>query len=144
MYILIYTHTLFFVGHFSLLSTSQVVETTINLDQKVNIVIPYLSCNFLESFNQLYTLSKTSLSKDPTSALFSTKSTKKDTVQNNVNNLLFKTIHSFFTASCMLYWHSKRKKEKKKGFPLHWFSVFGTINRDLVIDTRIKVWKIRH
>lgn len=140
MYILIYTHTLFFVGHFSLLSMSKVVETTINLDQKVNIIIPYLSCNFLESFNQLYILSKTSLSKDPTSALFSTKSTKKDTFQNNVNNLLFKTIHSFYHCK----WYAVLTLKKKKGFPLHWFSVFGTINRDLVIDTRIKVWKIRH
>lgn len=126
MYILIYTHTLFFVGHFSLFSTSKVVETTINLDQKVNIFIPYLSCNFLESFNQLYVLSKTSLSKDPTSALFSTKSTKKDTFQNNVNNLLFKTIHSFYhckwyavltlgkkkrlsTALILSLWHNKQK-----------------------------------
>lgn len=126
MYILIYTHTLFSVGHFSLLSMSKVVETTINLDQKVNIVIPYLSCNFLESFNQLYILSKTSLSKDPTSALFSTKSTKKDTFQNNVNNLLFKTIHSFYhckwyavltlkkkerlsTALILSLWHNKQR-----------------------------------
>lgn len=126
MYILIYTHTLFSVGHFSLLSMSKVVETTINLDQKVNIVIPYLSCNFLESFNQLYILSKTSLSKDPTSALFSTKSTKKDIFQNNVNNLLFKTIHSFYhckwyavltlkkkerlsTALILSLWHNKQR-----------------------------------
>lgn len=111
MYILIYTHTLFFVGHFSLLSMSKVVETTINLDQKVNIIIPYLSCNFLESFNQLYILSKTSLSKDPTSALFSTKSTKKDTFQNNVNNVLFKTIHSFY--HCKLYAVLTLKKKKR-------------------------------
>lgn len=110
MYILIYTHTLFFVGHFSLLSMSKVVETTINLDQKVNIIIPYLSCNFLESFNQLYILSKTSLSKDPTSALFSTKSTKKDTFQNNVNNLLFKTIHSFYHCK----WYAVLTLKKKK------------------------------
>jgi len=110
MYILIYTHTLFFVGHFSLLSTSKVVETTINLDRKVNIIIPYLSCNFLESFNQLYIVSKTSLSKDPTSALFSTKSTKKDTFQNNVNNLLFKTIHSFYHCK----WYAVLTLEKKK------------------------------
>lgn len=110
MYILIYTHTLFSVGHFSLLSMSEVVETTINLDQKVNIIIPYLSCNFLESFNQLYILSKTSLSKDPTSALFSTKSTKKDTFQNNVNNLLFKTIHSFFHCK----WYAVLTLKKKK------------------------------
>lgn len=109
MYILIYTHTLF-VGHFSLLSMSKVVETTINLDQKVNIVIPYLSCNFLESFNQLYILSKTSLSKDPTSALFSTKSTKKDTFQNNVNNLLFKTIHGFYHCK----WYAVLTLKKKK------------------------------
>lgn len=110
MYILIYTHTRFFVGHFSLLSMSKVVETTINLDQKVNIIIPYLSCSFLESFNQLYILSKTSLSKDPTSALLSTKSTKKDTFRTMLTTHYLK---QYTALSLQMVCCTDTPKEKK-------------------------------